>query len=62
MKSKIIYNYKVLNNSQVVDKNNYFLISMSQKYNNIQTRICTRGGDVLSLVSKRYIYKYLINT
>ena len=44
MKSKIIYNYKVLNNSQVVDKNNYFLISMSQKYNNIQTRICTRGG------------------
>ena len=41
MKSKIIRNYKVPNNSQVLDKNNnYFLISMSQ------TRICSRGGDV----------------
>ena len=56
MKSKIIRNYKVPNNSQVLDKNNnYFLISMSQEYNNIQTEICTRGGDVLSLVSKSFI-------
>ena len=45
MKSKIIRNYKLPNNSQVLDKNNnYFLISMSQEYNNIQTRICSRGG------------------
>ena len=41
MKSKIIRNYKLPNNSQVLNKNNnYFLIS------NIQTRICSRGGDV----------------
>ena len=41
MKSKIIRNYRVPNNSQVLDKNNnYFLIS------NIQTEICPRGGDV----------------
>ena len=47
MKSKIIHNYKVPNNSQVLDKNNnYFLISMSQEYNNIQTRICPRGGGL----------------
>ena len=39
MKSKIIHNYKVPNNSQVLDKSNYyFLISMSQ------TEICPRGG------------------
>ena len=39
MKSKIICDYKVPNNSQVLDKNNnYFLIS------NIQTEICPRGG------------------
>ena len=39
MKSKIICNYKLPNNSQVLDKNNnYFLISMSQ------TEICSRGG------------------
>ncbi len=45
MESKIICNYKVPNNSQVVDKNNnYFLISVSQEYNNIQTEICSRGG------------------
>ncbi len=45
MKLKIICNYKVPNNSQVLDKNNYyFLISMSQEYNNIQTEICSRGG------------------
>ena len=44
MKSKIIYNYKVPNNSQVLDKNsNYFLISSSQ------TEICTRGGDVFKI-------------
>ena len=47
MKSKVIHNYKVPNNSQVLDKNNnYFLISTSQKYNNIQTEICPRGGGV----------------
>ena len=50
MKSKIIHNYKVLNNSQIVGKsNNYFLISMSQ------TEICPRGGGFLNLVSKRLI-------
>ena len=48
MKLKIICNYKVPNNSQVLDKNNYyFLISMSQEYNNIQTEICSRGGGLL---------------
>ena len=41
MKSKIIRNYKVLNNSQILDKsNNYFLISS-------QTEICPRGGGLL---------------
>ena len=45
MKSKIIRNYKVPNNSQVIDKNNnYFLISVFQEYNNIQTEICPRWG------------------
>ena len=53
MKLKIICNYKVPNNSQVLDKNNYyFLISMSQEYNNIQTEICSRGGAVKRLISK----------
>ena len=61
MKSKIIRNYKVPNNSQVVDKNNNcFLISMSQEYNNIQTEICSRGGDSSTLISKDFI-KSLIN-
>ena len=56
MESKIICNYKVPNNSQVVDKNNnYFLISVSQEYNNIQTEICSRGGDVSSFISKNFI-------
>ena len=62
MKSKIIHNYKVPSNSQVLDKNNnYFLISMSQEYNNIQTRICSRGGAVLSLVSKDFISNLINN-
>ena len=50
MKSKIICNYKLPNNSQVLDKNNnYFLISMSQ------TEICSRGGDVSRLISKDFV-------
>ena len=40
MKSKIIHNYKVPNNSQVLDKNNYYFLISSQ------TEICPRGGDV----------------
>ena len=44
MKSKIIHNYRVPNNSQMLDKNNYyFLISMSQ------TEICPRGGYLQTL-------------
>ena len=44
MKSKIIHNYRVPNNSQMLDKNNYyFLISMSQ------TEICPRGGGNFKL-------------
>ena len=30
-------------------------IMLSQEYNNIQTKICSRGGAALSLVSKSFI-------
>ena len=57
MKSKIIHNHKVPNNSQVLDKNdNYFLISISQ------TEICSRGGgDVSNLISKGFISNLINN-
>ena len=62
MKSKIIRNYRVPNNSQVVDKNNnYFLISVSQEYNNIQTEICSRGGVQSNLISKGFISDLINN-
>ena len=56
MKSKIICNYKVPNNSQVLDKSNYyFLISMSQ------TEICPRGGVISNLISKDFISNLINN-
>ena len=56
MKSKIIRNYRVPNNSQVLDKNNnYFLIS------NIQTEICPRGGMSERLISKGFISNFINN-
>ncbi len=30
-------------------------IMLSQEYNNIQTEICSRGGDVSSFISKNFI-------
>ena len=32
-------------------------IMLSQEYNNIQTGICSRGGDVLNHISKGFINK-----
>ncbi len=46
MKSKIICNYSVPNNSQMSKIYKNPRIMLSQKYDNIQTRICSRGGDV----------------
>ncbi len=46
MKSKIICNYSVLNNLQMSKIYKNPRIMLSQEYNNIQTKICTRGGDV----------------
>ena len=56
MKSKIIHNYRVPNNSQMLDKNNYyFLISMSQ------TEICPRGGVSSNFISKGFISNLINN-
>ena len=55
MKSKIICNYGVLNNLQMSKIYKNPRIMLSQKCDNIQTRICSRGGTVLSLVSKDFI-------
>ncbi len=44
MKSKIICNYGVLNNLQMSKIYKNPRIMLSQKCDNIQTRICSRGG------------------
>ena len=53
MKSKIICNYSVPNNSQMSKIYKNPRIMLSQKYDNIQTRICSRG--VSRLISKGFI-------
>ena len=56
LKSKIICNYRVLNNLQVLGKNNYyFLISSSQ------TEICHRGGVFQRLISKGLVSDFINN-
>ena len=49
MKSKIICNFKTPN------------IMLSQEYNNIQTEICPRGGDVQRLINKNFISNLINN-
>ena len=55
MKSKIICNYSVPNNSQMSKIYKNPRIMLSQKYDNIQTRICSRGGMFSRLISKDFI-------
>ncbi len=55
MKSKIICNYSVPNNSQMSKIYKKPHIMLSQKCDNIQTKICTRGGMFSRLISKDFI-------
>ncbi len=61
MKSKIICNYRVPNNSQFNKICRNPRIMLPQEYNNIQTEICPRGGAAQRLISKGFISNLINN-